>query len=91
KPPVSPAFVDDLVRNVEKRSAVSGNLLATTDLDGHSVTTPAVLLVEYPDKVRLELQDPVGGILALLVVNGPKCWLYVHNRPEIFMGPVDRL
>jgi outer membrane lipoprotein-sorting protein len=83
--------VDDLVHNSEKRVAVSGNLMVTTEVNGKSVSTPAVLLAEFPDKLRLELQDPVGGILGLLVVNGDRCWLYLHDKPEIFTGPVDRL
>ena len=81
----------ELIRNSEKRNAVSGNLLITTELDGHSVTAPAVLLAEFPDTLRLEIQDPVGGILVLLVLNGERFWLYQNNRPEILTGPVRKL
>ena len=84
-------FLSDLVKNSEKRSAVSGNLFVTTELGGRSVTMPAVLLVEFPDHLRLELQDPMGGIVALLVLNGPRAWLYMRDRPEIFTGPADKL
>lgn len=70
---------------------MSGTLLLTTELDGSSVSTPAVILVEWPDKVRLELQDPVGGMLALLVLNGDRFWLYQSERPELLTGPVKKL
>jgi hypothetical protein len=89
--PVPPGFVDDLIRNSEKRDAVSGNLLVTTELEGKSVTAPAVLLAAFPDRLRLELQDPVGGVLALLVLNGDRFWFYAHDRAEILTGPVRDL
>lgn len=49
------------------------------------------MLAEFPDKLRLEIQDPVGGILGLLVLNGDRAWLYLHDRPEIYTGPAERL
>jgi hypothetical protein len=89
KPADSRAFLDQLIANSEKRAAVSGNLLVTTEVKGKSVTTPAVLLVKYPDQLRLELQDPVGGILALLVLNEGKFWFYRHDGKEILTGPLS--
>ncbi len=80
-----------LTRNTEKRSAVSGNLLITSDLKGRSVTAPAVLMVEWPNKLRLELQDPVGGLLTLLVMNDESFWLYESSRAELLTGPVKKL
>jgi len=91
KPAASPLFVDELIQNSEKRAAISGNLLLTTTLSGRSVTTPAVLLVAFPDKLRLEIQDPMGGILGLLVLSGEKAWLYLQDKPEIYTGPFERL
>ncbi|MGZ3654581.1 MAG: hypothetical protein ACXVB9_16195 [Bdellovibrionota bacterium] len=90
-PSVSRDFLAEIAKNTEKRGAVSGNLLVTGEFEGKSVTTPAVLLVEYPDKLRLELQDPVGGILVLLVLNGDRCWLYQRDRDVIYTGAASRL
>lgn len=80
------------VAELEKRSSVrkemAGTLLFTTEQNGKSVTAPAVMLVEYPDKLRLELQDPVGSTLGLLVINGDTFWLYQKNRKENLTGPL---
>ncbi len=62
----------------------------TTRLDGKSVTVPAVLLALWPNQLRLELQDPVGGMLALVVVNGKEFWLYQRERPYILTGPLGK-
>lgn len=80
---------------LEKRSGVrsemSGTLLFTTQHKGKSVTAPAVMLVEYPDKLRLELQDPVGSTLGLLVISGDQFWLYQKNRKENLTGPLKAI
>ncbi len=80
-----------LAANSEKRNAVSGTLLVTSDVNGQSVTVPAVLLAQFPDKLRLEVQDPVGNILALVVVNGSSFWLYESERREILTGSLERI
>lgn len=59
--------------------------------EGRSATIPAVLLVEWPNKIRLELQDPVGGTLGLLVIQGENFWLYQAKHPEILTGPWKRM
>lgn len=63
----------------------------TTRLDGKSVTVPAVLLALWPHQLRLELQDPVGGMLALVVVNGEEFWLFQKERPYILRGPLAKI
>lgn len=70
---------------------MSGTLLFTTTQKGKSVTAPAVMLVEWPDKLRLELQDPVGSVLGLLVINGDRFWLYQQNRKENLTGPLSAM
>lgn len=47
--------------------------------------------MEWPDKLRLEVQDPVGSMLALLIVNGDRFWLYQQDRKENLTGPLSRL
>jgi hypothetical protein len=84
-------FVAELAKNGAKRDAVSGNLLFTLKDKGKDVTFPAVLLVAFPDKLRLELQDPVGGILVLLVLEGDRFWVYQRDRAEILTGPLKSL
>lgn len=55
------------------------------------MAAPAVLLVSWPDKVRLEVQDPVGSTLALLVVNQGKFWWYSSDQKEITVGKIEKL
>lgn len=81
----------EMLKNAGKRTAISGELLVTTELDGKSVTIPAVLLAAWPDKFRLELQDPVGGMLALVVVNGERFWLFEKERKENLTGPLKKI
>jgi len=83
--------ISALEKNSSQRQAISGNLLITSEHNGSSVTLPAVLLAQYPDKFRLELQDPVGGLIALVVVNGDRFWLYQKERKEINTGPVKKI
>jgi hypothetical protein len=84
-------LLNRLEKNTERRTAVSGNLMVTSELNGQSVSVPAVLLASFPDKFRLEVQDPVGGLLALVVVNGENFWLFESERKEILTGPLSRI
>lgn len=63
----------------------------TQTRNGKSITVPGVLLVGWPDRLRLEVQDPVGSLLALLVVNGDRFWLYQQDRKENLTGPLQLL
>jgi hypothetical protein len=85
--------LDSVIANIEKRSQISGTLFVTArqGAENKEVTLPAVMLVQWPDKMRLEIQDPVGGTLALFVVNGPDFWFYDKQRPEILTGPLSKL
>lgn|GEM_PF-4468633 len=84
-------LLNRLEKNVAKRDSVSGNLMVTAELNGQSVSVPAVLLVSYPDKFRLEVQDPVGGLIALVVVNGEQFWLFERERNEILTGALSKI
>jgi hypothetical protein len=77
--------------HAEKRTGISGTLYVTAKIGAKSITAPAVMLVRWPDKFRLEAQDPVGGTLMLLVVNGSEFWLYQKGRPEILTGQLKFL
>lgn len=55
------------------------------------MAAPGLVLAEWPDRLRLEVQDPLGGMLAVLVVDGAKFWWYASDQQEILMGPLERL
>lgn len=70
---------------------MSGTIRITQTVEGKSVTIPGVLLVSWPGSLRLELQDPVGSVLALLLVERDRFWLYQQNRKENLTGPIAKL
>lgn len=90
-PAAAKAELESVIKKAQTRQQISGTLFVTAKMGGKEVTGPAVMLVQWPDKVRLEIQDPVGSTLALLVVNGGDFWLYDKNRPEILTGALSRL
>lgn len=67
-------------------TSVSGEALFTTEYEGSTVTLPMVILAQWPDQLRLEVQDPVGGTLALLILQGDKFWLYDQSAKQNYMG-----
>ncbi|MGZ3695753.1 MAG: hypothetical protein ACXWQO_16760 [Bdellovibrionota bacterium] len=81
-----------MLANTQKRQEISGNLFITAKQGaGKEISMPAVMLVQWPDKIRLEIQDPVGSTLALFVVNGAQFWFYDKQKPEILTGPLKKL
>lgn len=54
--------------------------------DKKSIAAPAVLLVEYPSKLRLEVMDPVGGIQALLIFNQKEFWWEDRQAKKAWTG-----
>jgi outer membrane lipoprotein-sorting protein len=77
-----------LQRNCELRKAISGTAFFTSKVNGKSVSAPAVILAKWPDRLRIELQDPAGGLLGLMVFAEGKFWFYQHDRPEILTGSI---
>lgn len=77
--------------NAEKRSVISGSGFFSWKDKQTNIAAPGVLLVSWPDRLRLEVQDPIGGTQALLVVNGESFWWYSAQEKEIFTGRVARL
>jgi len=70
---------------------MSGTVTFTHSSGGKALSTPGVLLVEWPGSLRLEVQDPVGSMLLLLVVSEGKFWLYDQSRRENLTGPLKSL
>lgn len=79
-----------MLANSEKRTAISGSVFFTSQVEGKDVTAPGVLLVQWPDKVRLEAQDPMGNTLFLLIFNAGNFWMYRSDQPEILTGPLKK-
>ncbi len=77
--------------NAEKRVAISGTGSISWIGKGKSLAAPGLVLVEWPDKLRLEVQDPLGGLLALLVLSKDSFWWYSSDQKEILTGPLQEL
>lgn len=78
-------------KNSNQRSDASGTGSITWISKDKNVAAPAVLLVSWPDKLRLEIQDPIGGVLALLVINGENFWWYASDQKEILTGKAGKM
>jgi len=86
---VPPEKVDFFSRWTEKADSwrtVSGEGLFTTQHQGSNVTLPLVILAQWPDQLRLEVQDPIGGTLALLILQGDRFWLYDQTAKQNYSG-----
>ncbi len=56
-----------------------------------NIAAPGVLILEAPDRLRLEVQDPAGGVHALLILNGTRFFWFSAKDPTNLVGPVSRL
>lgn len=83
--------MDALLKPAALRTQMSGTGLITQTRRGKSLTAPAVILLQYPDKMRIEVQDPVGSTLRLLIIDGPTFWLYQNNAKVNVSGPLSAL
>lgn len=79
----------EILTRQEKRTKVSGTGFVSFSMNGKSTAAPGVLLVEWPDRLRLEIQDPIGSILALLIVNGDSFWWENRETKEALTGKVN--
>lgn len=57
-----------------KRERVSGSGSITWRGPGANAAAAGVLVLEWPDKLFLEVQDPLGARQALLIINGERFW-----------------
>ena len=80
-----------MVANTQKRHNISGSVFVTTRINGQDMTAPGVMLVQWPNKIRLELEDAVGSTLGLVVVNDDRFWIYQKDQPEIITGPLSKI
>ncbi len=70
---------------------MSGTIYLTQTQGEKSLRAPGVLLLRWPDQLRLEVQDPLGSTQVLLIMDGGRFWLYQQNRKENLTGPVAKL
>lgn len=80
-----------LQKSVEARREASGSGSISWISKEKNIAAPAVLLVSWPDRLRLEIQDPLGGVLALLILNGDQFWWYASDQKEILSGKAAKM
>ena len=83
-------------KNGEKFAAarnVMAGMVKFTLPDGKGATfsVPGVLILQWPDRMRLEVQDPLGGTLVLMVLRGDRFWLHQKTAKANLTGPVKKL
>lgn len=69
-----------------KQISGSGSIAWVSQNPKRNIAAAGVLLIESPDRLRLEVQDPLGNILALLVVNGDRLWWFSNEEKAITMA-----
>jgi hypothetical protein len=67
---------------------MSGTVKFTQETEKGSVTLPGTLLLQWPDRARLEVQDPFGGVQLLLLIERENFWLYRSDWRENLQGKV---
>ncbi len=65
-----------------------GSVKFTQETDSGSITLPGTLLLAWPDRARLEVQDPFGGVQLLLILDQGKFWMYRSDWKENLQGQV---
>ncbi|NUM88795.1 MAG: hypothetical protein HUU37_06305 [Bdellovibrionales bacterium] len=73
------------------RSQFSGSGFLSWKAKDRNVAAPGALVVRHPDQLRLELNDPVGGTLALLVLDGGRFFWFSQDDPVNTSGDVRML
>ena len=78
-------------KNAEQRTALSGNAFISWKDGQKNIAAPAVVLVQWPDRLRLDVTDPLGSVLASLVVNGDRFWFYNKEEKYAYQGKAEQL
>ena len=47
-------------------------------------------MIDWPDRMRMEVQDPLGGMVALLVLNGDDFWTYNEEEGVAWIGDMTQ-
>lgn len=74
--------------NTEARVVASGSGNFSFRSPKRNVSAAGILVVSWPGSYRLELQDPLGGMVGLLVVHAGQYWAYVDSRGRPLRGAV---
>jgi hypothetical protein len=85
-------FSKDWREEAGKRKVRSGTVFFEAKREGSQpIRAPGILIVQWPDSIRLELEDPIGGVQALFLSQGGRFWWYRADAPSIVTGPVASL
>ncbi len=68
--------------STQKRKESSGTIFVNWKNSKKNITATGILLLRWPDKLQLELQNPLGQTLAYLVLNGDKFWWYQNKKVQ---------
>jgi outer membrane lipoprotein-sorting protein len=90
--PYAPPSVDELYASLRARRNKIRTIDAVAKADEAAPHTPRVkvkvqLYAERPDRLRLELEAPIGGGAATLVTNGAVFSLFDAQKGRYFTGP----
>ena len=89
KPRAKPRDIARLQANIEARSIASGSGAVTLKTPRRSVSASGILVVDWPRGLRLEVQNPLGGTVAFLVMDETEFWSYTEEEGVAWRGKVN--
>lgn len=90
-PPTTKNPLQEVKNNSEKRLQIAGQGNISWKSKSRNIACLGTLLVNGLNQLRFELQDPLGGTLALLVIHDQEFWWYDAESKELLQGSVKRL
>ena len=86
---ISLSELEKLKVSMEKRTALSGNGSISIVTKEQNISAPGVLVLQWPNKLRLEVQDPMGATQALLIFNEQQFWWDDTKQNKPVIGPLN--
>lgn len=75
-----------LTESANARTKASGVGSVVWKSGKRSIGAKGVMVIEWPSRLRLEVQDPLGGMLAFLVMNDQQFWSYREEQGVAYTG-----
>ena len=89
-PPAQDEQLERVREMAERRERGAGTGSVSWKTRRRNVSANGVMLLDWDGrKLRLEVQDPIGGMIALIVLDDDRFWSYVEEEGEAVTGPMD--
>ncbi len=79
-----------LTESARSREKASGSGSVVWKTAKRNIGASGILVVDWPDKMRFEVQDPLGGMVAFLVFSGDEFWSYREEAAVAHRGKFSK-